>query len=182
MKVTKTAFEGLLILEPKVMTDSRGYFYESYNKRAFRQVGVEADFVQENQSKSIRNVIRGLHFQNAPKAQSKLVRVLNGRILDVVVDLRRVQSTFGRIFSIELSSSESNQLFVPKGFAHGFSVLSDIAEILYFCDEYYAPECESGILYNDGLLDIDWGVPPADAIVSSKDLALPKFSPSSFAF
>lgn len=173
MKITQTPFEGLLILEPKILSDSRGHFFESFNRRTYKELGLQVDFVQENQSRSRKNVVRGLHFQKNPYAQSKLVRVLNGRIMDVVVDLRKEQSTFMKSFSMELSSDNLKRLFVPKGFAHGFSVLTDSADVLYHCDEYYHPEFESGIVFNDPSLGIDWGVDVRDCVLSSKDLALP---------
>lgn len=182
MKVVKTDFEGLLILQPKIINDNRGYFCEAYNKRTLHELGLEMEFVQENQSRSCKNVIRGLHFQNAPRAQSKLVRVLYGSVLDVVVDLRKDLPTFGKWFSIELSAHEKNQLLVPKGFAHGFSILSDYAELLYLCDEYYSPEHEGGILYKDASLGIDWRVPESSRIISSRDLALPVLSEASYTF
>ena len=182
MKVTKTPFKGLLILEPKVFSDSRGYFYESYSKRTCQEIGLDAEFVQSNQSQSKKGVIRGLHYQNAPHAQARLIRVLQGRILDVVVDLRKDQNTFGKVFSIELFAEEKKQLFIPKGFAHGFSVLSDTAEFLYSCDAYYYPAFEGGIRYDDPALDINWKVDNDHAIVSEKDLSLPHFSAASYIF
>lgn len=182
MNVTKTPFKGLLILEPKVFSDSRGYFYESYSKRTCQEFGLDAEFVQSNQSQSKKGVIRGLHYQNAPHTQARLIRVLQGRIQDVVVDLRRDQDTFGKYFSFELSANEKKQLFIPKGFAHGFSVLSDSAEFLYSCDAYYYPASEGGIHYNDPALGIDWKVNPSEAIVSGKDSLLPLFSAASFNF
>lgn len=181
MKVTKTEFEGLWILEPKVFEDSRGYFFESFNERTFQESGIPFDSVQENQSYSKKNVIRGLHYQKAPGAQTKLIRVLHGIILDVVVDLRKRQPTYGKKYSIELSAQAKKQLLVPKGFAHGFSVLSDFAEVNYLCDAPYDPGLEAGILYSDPALGIDWRTGNS-AIVSSKDLSLPLLSDASFEF
>ena len=180
VKVTRTPFEGLLIIEPGVYKDSRGYFYESYNRKSFQAAGIDFEFVQDNQSYSVKNVIRGLHFQQSPYAQTKLVRVLEGTILDVAVDLRRDQPTFGKSFTFELSSQNKLQLLIPKGFAHGFSVLSDAAEIHYKCDEYYAPECARGILYRDADLSIDWKVRKNDEIISDNDLLLPAMNQITF--
>lgn len=175
MKVSETPFDGLRILEPRIFEDTRGFFFESYNSESFAQVGIKIEFVQDNQSRSSQHVIRGLHFQHPPHAQTKLVRVLQGTILDAVVDLRSDQPTFGKVFTVELSSDNKKQLIVPKGFAHGFSVLSPFAEILYKCDTYYSPGHEGGIRYNDPDLSINWGVPGGLEIVSPKDLGLPGF-------
>jgi len=182
MKLTRTPFDGLVILEPKVLTDHRGHFFESFNKRTYNELGLSVDLVQENQSHSVKNVIRGLHFQKEPHAQTKVVRVLKGRILDVVVDLRRNQPTFKTYFSVELSEENKKCLFVPKGFAHGFSVLSDEADVQYCCDEFYYPDCEAGILYNDPTLSIDWRIAKTDAIISAKDLALPDLKLNAYTF
>ncbi len=173
MNITETEFPGLFIINPKVYEDSRGYFYESYNKLKLLEKGLSTDFVQDNQSKSSYGVVRGLHFQHNPHAQTKLVRVLEGKILDVVVDIRKGSPTFGKTFSIELSSDNKKQIYVPKGFAHGFSVLSSIAIVFYKCDYIYTPSAESGILYNDTLLQIDWKVESSKVIVSQKDSILP---------
>lgn len=173
MKISKTKFDGLLLVEPNIHRDARGHFFESYVEREFKQFGVDIRFVQDNQSRSVKNVIRGLHFQQEPHAQTKLVRVLNGKILDVVVDLRVQQPTFGQVFSCELSAETGLQLLVPKGFAHGFSTLSDSADILYKCDVYYHPDAATGILYNDPALGIDWKVNQGEAILSEKDRELP---------
>ena len=182
MKIINTPFEGLLVIEPKVHLDARGYFFEAFNKRLFHEMGIDFDCVQENQSHSKKNTVRGLHFQKRPRAQAKLVRVVKGRILDAVVDLRTSQPTFGKVFTIELSSEEKKFLLVPKGFAHGFSVLSEEAEVVYSCDEYYYPECDAGILHSDSALGIDWKVKDADRIVSAKDLSLPVLSAAVFSF
>ena len=173
MPIIQTDFPGLVIFEPAVFTDSRGYFFESYNENTFKAAGIDIRFVQDNQSKSSYGVIRGLHYQLDPHAQTKLVRVLSGSILDVVVDIRQGSPTYGRAFAIELSATNNKQLLVPKGFAHGFSVLSETAEVLYKCDAFYNKESEGGIIYNDAALDIDWQIPADKAIVSDKDLLLP---------
>lgn len=176
MNIEFTEFEGLLVLEPKVFTDSRGFFMESFNAMTLAEIGIDLKFVQDNQSHSKRNVIRGLHFQQPPFAQTKLVRVLYGVVLDVVVDLRKRQSTFGKSYAIELSAENKRQLLIPKGFAHGFSVLSETAGLFYKCDEYYSQDADAGVNYNDATLNIDWRITPADAIVSSKDKSLPGLS------
>jgi dTDP-4-dehydrorhamnose 3,5-epimerase len=173
MRVEKTSFEDLLVLSPAVFNDNRGYFFESYNKNSFAQLGINADWVQDNQSHSLHGVIRGLHFQKAPHAQTKLIRVLQGEILDVVVDLRKSQPTYGKSYSIILSAENKIQLLVPKGFAHGFSVLSETADVMYKCDAFYSKESESGLLYNDPSLAIDWKLSLQDIKVSEKDLILP---------
>lgn len=178
MKIEKTSFEGLLVLSPAVFNDNRGYFFESYNSKRFSELGLEYNWVQDNQSHSTHGVIRGLHFQKAPHAQTKLVRVLQGEILDVVVDLRKDQPTYGKMFSIILSSENKQQLLVPKGFAHGFSVLSQTADVLYKCDALYNKESESGLLYNDPSLAIDWKLAQDEIKVSEKDLILPLLSDS----
>lgn len=176
MPFTATSFPGLRVYEPKVFEDPRGYFFESYNDNTFRAEGLAFNWVQDNQSSSTYGVIRGLHYQLPPYAQTKLVRVLRGRILDVVVDIRKGSPTYGQSFSIELSSKNKLQLLIPKGFAHGFSVLSKKAAVMYKCDQFYNKESEAGILYNDPALQIDWRVDQADALVSDKDLALPLFA------
>ncbi len=176
MQITKTPLEDLLVIEPKVWKDNRGYFYESYSAKLYAEAGIDVTFVQDNQSSSSHGVIRGLHYQAPPYAQTKLIRVLNGAILDVVVDLRSESPTYGQIFSIELSAENKKQLLVPKGFAHGFSVLSARAEVLYKCDEYYHKESEGGILYNDPALGIDWKIPANKVVVSDKDKLLPLFN------
>ncbi|EWH14551.1 dTDP-4-dehydrorhamnose 3,5-epimerase [Cellulophaga geojensis KL-A] len=174
MKVTKTKLEGCVVVEPTLYNDDRGYFFESYNTNRFNDiVDQEVNFVQDNQSFSTRGVIRALHYQKGNNAQAKLIRVLNGVILDVAVDLRPHSKTYGEYFSVELSSKNKKQLFVPRGFAHGFSVLSDTAEVLYKCDNYYNKESEGGIIYNDATLNIDWKVKAEEIKVSEKDLILP---------
>ena len=180
MKVTKTSFEGLWVLEPRVFEDDRGFFYESYNRKSFYHEGIDMEFVQDNQSYSQKGVLRGLHFQKPPHAQTKLVCVLAGVVQDVVVDLRKSQPTYGRHYSIELSSLNRKRLLIPKGFAHGFLVLSESADVLYKCDEYYHPESEGGIRYDDLQLAIDWQIKQDKRIVSDKDLNLPEFSSAMF--
>ncbi len=176
MPFIDTSFPDLFIFEPTVYEDRRGYFFESFNDQIFREIGIGNQWVQDNQSSSYYGVIRGLHYQLPPHAQSKLVRVLQGEILDVVVDLRKGSPTFGNAFTIVLSAQNKRQLLVPKGFAHGFSVLSPQADVLYKCDGFYAKESESGIIYNDPELKIDWKIPEGKAIVSDKDLVLPSFA------
>lgn len=168
MKLIPTGFDGLWILEPVIHEDKRGYFFESYNQRTFRNAGLDFDFVQDNQSTSQKGVIRGLHFQAPPTAQVKLVRVLVGTIWDVAVDLRKGQPTYGHVYYAELSAANKRQLIVPKGFAHGFSVLSDVAEVLYKSDGLYAPDLQRGIRYNDPKLAIDWKIPGNMAPVLSE--------------
>jgi dTDP-4-dehydrorhamnose 3,5-epimerase len=175
MQITTTHIPDLKILEPRVFEDSRGYFFESYNEATFKHNGIGFEFVQDNQSSSSYGVIRGLHYQLPPHAQTKLVRVLYGTILDVVLDIRQGSPTFGQHYSIELSAENKKQLLVPRGFAHGFSVLSEKAVVLYKCDGFYNKESDAGILYNDPALNIDWKIPADKAIVSEKDQVLPLF-------
>lgn len=176
MPFIKTDLPGLVIFEPAVYGDSRGYFFESYNEKLFSEEGIDTRFVQDNQSRSAYGVIRGLHYQLDPYAQTKLVRVLSGSILDVVIDLRKGSPSYGKLLSIELSAENKKQLLIPKGFAHGFSVLSETAEVLYKCDSFYHKESEAGIIYNDTSLDIDWKIPAAKMIISEKDLKNPLFA------
>jgi dTDP-4-dehydrorhamnose 3,5-epimerase len=178
MPFTDTPFPGLIVFEPRVFPDDRGFFFESYNQRLFSENQILNVFVQDNQSFSAYGVIRGLHYQKEPFAQSKLVRVLMGSILDVVVDVRVGSPMFGKSFNIELSAENKKQLFIPKGFAHGFSVLSETAELSYKCDQFYNKQSESGISYNDPSLNIDWGITAEKALVSEKDALLPAFNPS----
>ena len=173
MKISTTPFEGLVVLEPIVFKDQRGYFFEAFSEAKLIELGIDCHFVQDNQSYSGRGVIRGLHFQNAPCAQTKLVRVLAGVILDVVVDLRKGQPTFGQWHAVELSEENRKQILVPKGFAHGFSVLSKEAVVMYKCDALYAPACEGGVRLDDPDLAIDWQIANSDRVISGKDLALP---------
>jgi dTDP-4-dehydrorhamnose 3,5-epimerase len=168
-----TDISGLLIFEPRVFEDSRGYFYESYNERVFQEAGIDLRFVQDNQSSSGYGVIRGLHYQLPPHAQAKLVRVLRGTILDVAVDIRKGSPTFGKAFTIELSGENRIQLFIPPGFAHGFSVLSEQAEVLYKCDAFYNKDSDAGIYFDDPELKINWKIPREKMIISDKDKVLP---------
>lgn len=171
MKINKTFIEDLLIIEPQLFKDERGFFYESYNKN---NLDIDIDFVQDNESKSYKGVIRGLHFQRPPFEQTKLVRCVSGKILDVAVDLRINSKTYGKSFSIELSSENNKQLFVPKGFAHGFQVLSETAIVNYKVDNFYNPKSDSGIIWNDKDLSIDWNL-DIKPLLSEKDLKLDLF-------
>lgn len=173
MEVIKTAIEGLYIIEPRIFNDARGYFFESYSRREFdEKVGV-INFVQDNESCSTRGVIRGLHFQLPPYSQAKLVRCTKGAVLDVAVDLRKNSPTYGQHVAVELSEDNHRQFFIPKGFAHGFAVLSDIAVFQYKCDEFYHPEAEGGISILDQSLGIDWIIKTDHAILSEKDTRHP---------
>jgi dTDP-4-dehydrorhamnose 3,5-epimerase len=169
MNILKTDFPDLYIIEPKVFEDSRGYFYESYNAKQLEEKGIKTIFRQDNQSKSSYGVLRGLHYQLNPEAQTKLIRVLEGRIWDVVVDIRKGSPTFGKWFGIELTSENKKQFYIPQGFAHGFSVLSETAVVMYKCDNFYSPQLERGIIYNDPELGIDWKIPAEQAVLSPKD-------------
>ncbi len=175
MPFIKTDFPDLFIFEPKVFEDSRGYFFESYNEKTCNEEGIEIEFIQDNQAKSSYGVIRGLHYQLAPYAQTKFIRALSGNILDVVVDMRQGSPTFGKSFSLELSAENKLQLLVPKGFAHGYSVLSETAEVFYKCDAFYNKESEAGLMYNDETLNIDWKIKAGKEIISEKDLVQPTF-------
>ena len=176
MKLQETPLQDCFILEPSVYKDERGLFYESYNKKLFNEVtNLDIDFVQDNQSASSYGVVRGLHFQTGKFAQSKLVRVLLGKVLDVVVDLRKESETFGQHFSIILDDIDHKQLFVPKGFAHGFITLSERSVFSYKCDNYYHKDSENGIIYNDATLSINWHLPKEDFIISEKDIILPTY-------
>ncbi len=169
MEFIETAIDGVLILRPKIFEDARGYFFENFSQRVFEQHVGKVRFVQDNQSRSVRGVIRGLHFQAPPHAQAKLVSCVRGRVLDVVVDIRKGSPTYGQHVATELSEDNHYQFYIPHGFAHGFSVLSDIAVFQYKCDNYYAPESEGGISLFDPSLGIDWGINLEDAIISDKD-------------
>lgn len=176
MNVIETPFEGLLILEPNVFEDDRGYFFESFNAARLKEkAGFTNLFVQDNQARSTINVLRGLHYQNAPHAQTKLIRALEGTIWDVVVDLRKDSKTYGRWYGVKLSAENKRQFLIPRGFAHGYSVLSETAEVFYKCDNLYNKPSEGGVLYSDPALNIDWKIDLADAIVSDKDKVLPIF-------
>ncbi len=174
MKVIPTAIEGVVILEPEVFGDARGYFFESYSAARFDAAVHPVRFVQDNESRSQRGVVRGLHFQRGAYAQSKLVRVVEGRVLDVAVDIRRGSPTFGRHVAVELSAENRLQLFIPRGFAHGFAVLSPTALFQYKCDNPYAPEAEAGVAWDDPDLGIDWQIPADEAILSDKDKHHPR--------
>ena len=176
MKLINTEIEGVYIIEPHLFKDERGYFFEAFSERKFAELtGIGTHFVQDNESRSARGVVRGLHFQLPPHAQSKLVRVVRGTILDVAVDIRRGSPTFGRHVAVELSEHNHRQLFIPRGFAHGFSVLEGDAIVEYKCDNYYAPESEGAIRWDDPTLAIDWQLADNEAIVSAKDIANPMF-------
>lgn len=174
MKISETKLEGCLIIEPSVFNDSRGYFYESFNQKAFsKATGHTTPFVQDNISHSKKGVLRGLHYQLGEFSQSKLVSVLMGTAMDIVVDIRQHSPTFKQHISFELSESNKKQLFIPRGFAHGFVVLSDKAIFSYKCDNYYSKEHEQGVIYDDPELNIDWKLPKAEIILSEKDMQLP---------
>lgn len=168
MKVTKTDIEGVLIIEPRLFNDARGYFFESYNRKNYEEAGITADFVQDNESCSTRGVMRGLHFQRPPYAQAKLVRCVKGKVLDVAVDIRKGSPTYGQHVAVELSEENHRQFFIPRGFAHGFAVLSDTAVFQYKCDNYYHPEADGGISIQDDTLGIDWQIDPTEALLSEK--------------
>ncbi|HEX8315635.1 MAG TPA: dTDP-4-dehydrorhamnose 3,5-epimerase [Flavisolibacter sp.] len=176
MPFIKTPIPDLLVFEPKVFEDNRGYFFEAYNEQVFLKEGLHLKFVQDNQSRSSYGVIRGLHYQLNPYQQTKLVRVLEGAIIDVAVDIRKGSPTFGRAFTIELSATNKKQLLVPPGFAHGFSVISETAIVFYKCDQFYNKEAEGGIIYSDPALNIDWQLPFEKVLVSEKDQQLPALS------
>jgi len=173
MNVIKTPIEGLLVIEPQVFHDARGYFVETYNEERYQQAGISARFVQDNQSCSSYGVVRGLHFQRPPYTQAKLVCCTQGKVLDVAVDLRKDSPTFGQWFSVELTEENHRQFFIPRGFAHGFSVLSEKAVFTYKCDNLYHPEADGGLLLNDPDLNIDWQVPEKERILSEKDTKHP---------
>lgn len=169
MDIIRTGIEGVVILEPRIFGDSRGYFFESYSQREFDALVGPVRFVQDNESLSTRGVVRGLHYQCGDKAQSKLVRVVEGRVLDVAVDIRRGSPTFGRHVAVELTGDNHRQLFIPRGFAHGFAVMSETALFQYKCDNPYSPESERGIAYDDPQIGIDWGIAADEIILSDKD-------------
>lgn len=173
MNVIKTDIQGVVIVEPKVFGDHRGYFFESFSEKDFAEAVGEVKFVQDNESKSSYGVLRGLHFQKPPHAQAKLVRVVKGRVLDVAVDLRKGSPTFGKHVAVELTEENHRQLFIPRGFAHGFVVLSDEAVFQYKCDNYYAPQSEGSVLWNDPDIGIQWGIPSEDVMLSEKDRNAP---------
>ncbi len=176
MEVIKTDIEGVVIIEPRIFADARGYFFESFSQREFEEKVRKTQFVQDNESKSSYGVLRGLHFQKPPYAQSKLVRVIKGAVLDVAVDIRRGSPTFGKYVAVELTAENHRQLFIPRGFAHGFSVLSDEVVFQYKCDNFYAPQCEGAIAWDDVDLAIDWRLPADAVLLSEKDSKHPKLS------
>lgn len=182
MKVIDTALDGVAIIEPRIFADERGYFFESFSRDEFTQKVMKTDFVQDNESKSSFGVVRGLHFQKPPFAQSKLVRVIKGAILDVAVDIRRGSPTFGLYVAVELTQDNHRQLFIPRGFAHGFSVLSNEAIVQYKCDNFYAPQSEGAIAWDDPELCIDWKVPADKVILSEKDRLHPTLKDAPWLF
>ncbi len=182
MEIRETGIAGLLVIKPKIFEDERGYFFESFNEADLEKVGHPFHFIQDNQSKSLYGVVRGLHYQLEPKAQTKFVRVLEGSIWDVAVDLRKNSPTFLQWKGVELSAENKMQMLVPRGFAHGFSVLSEEAVVLYKCDEFYAPDFETGIRYDDPEIGIDWKVKPEDRILSGRDLAMPSLQKATMNF
>lgn len=182
MKVIKTAIEDVVIIEPDVFGDSRGYFFESYSQKKFDEQVRKIEFVQDNESKSRYGVLRGLHFQKGKDAQSKLVRVVKGRVLDVAVDIRKGSPTFGQYVAVELTEENHRQLFIPRGFAHGFSVLSEEAVFQYKCDNLYAPHAEGAIAWNDPDIGIDWQLPAEDVLFSAKDAAHPRLKDAEYLF
>ena len=169
MNIIQTEIPGLVIIEPRIFGDSRGYFFESFSEKNFKEQVADVDFVQDNESKSCYGVVRGLHFQKPPHAQAKLVRVVKGRVLDVAVDLRKGSPTYGKHVAVELTEENHRQFFIPRGFAHGFAVLSEEAVFQYKCDNYYAPQSEGAVAWDDPDLAIDWGVPAESVILSEKD-------------
>jgi dTDP-4-dehydrorhamnose 3,5-epimerase len=182
MNVIQTEIPGLLLIEPRVFEDSRGYFFESFHKERYNESGINNNFIQDNESKSGYGVVRGLHYQLEPFSQTKLVRVINGKVYDVVVDLRKGSPTFGKWLGFELSGENKKQLLVPKGFAHGFSVLSEMVILSYKCDSFYSRETERGIRYNDPFLNIDWKIPESAMIISEKDKLSPGFKEAEMNF
>lgn len=182
MKIVDTGFKGLLILIPNIYPDSRGYFFESFNSNSLLNEGISFTPVQDNESKSSKGVIRGLHYQLRPFDQSKLIRVVQGKIFDVALDLRKDSKTFGMWYGVELDAETKKQLLIPRGFAHGFSVLSDTAIIQYKCDNFYNPESERGISLNDPVLDINWKVNLPDRVISEKDMNHPDFKDAEYNF
>ena len=174
MEVVETNIEGVIIIEPRIFKDDRGYFFESFSQREFEEKVCKTTFVQDNESKSSYGVLRGLHFQKPPFAQSKLVRVIKGAVLDVAVDIRKGSPTFGQYVSVELTGDNHRQFFIPRGFAHGFSVLSEEVIFQYKCDNFYSPQSEGAIAWNDPDLNIDWRIPIEEVVLSEKDSKHPK--------
>ena len=182
MNIIRTEIPDVVIIEPRVFGDSRGYFFESFSEREFREKVADIKFVQDNESRSCHGVVRGLHFQKPPHAQAKLVRVVKGRVLDVAVDIRKGSPTYGRHVEVELSEDNHRMVYIPKGFAHGFAVLSEDAVFQYRCDDYYAPETEGAISWDDPDLDIDWRLPFEQVILSAKDTSHPSFKDADIPF
>jgi dTDP-4-dehydrorhamnose 3,5-epimerase len=182
MKIIETPIPGLLVIEPRVFADERGYFFESFNKNKFAEAGLVSEYVQDNESKSHYGVIRGLHYQRAPHAQTKLIRVVRGTVYDVAVDLRVGSPTFGKWHGVIVSASNKRQFYIPKGFAHGFSVLSEYAIFSYKCDDFYNPQAEGGVRFDDPSLNIDWMLPKDLQVVSEKDRILPFLSDADINF
>jgi len=176
MEFFKPDIEGLLVLTPKIFRDKRGYFYESYNKNTLAEIGIDTEFVQDNESFSSKNTLRGLHFQKPPYAQAKLVRVLEGAVYDVAVDIRKNSPTFGKWFGVELTAENRKQFFIPRGFAHGFSVLTPTARFAYKCDNFYNKQSEGAIYFEDPELNINWGIKTEEAVMSEKDINNPSLS------
>lgn len=182
MNIVKTKIEGVVIIEPEIFEDNRGYFFESFSEEWFRQNVYNTHFVQDNESKSRYGVLRGLHFQKPPHTQSKLIRVVKGKVLDVAVDIRKGSPTFGQYVSVLLTEENKRQCFIPRGFAHGFLVLSDEAIFQYKCDNYYAPQSEGGISWNDPRLNIDWQITENEIFLSDKDKRNPLLTDSDYLF
>ena len=182
MEVIKTEIDGVVIIEPRIFKDDRGYFYESFSQREFEEKVCRTTFVQDNQSKSSYGVVRGLHFQKPPYSQSKLVRCIKGAVLDVAVDIRKGSPTFGKHVAVELTEDNHRQFFVPRGFAHGFVVLTDEVVFQYKCDNFYAPECEGAIAWDDPDLGIDWKVPADKIILSAKDTCHPRLKDAEWVY
>jgi dTDP-4-dehydrorhamnose 3,5-epimerase len=182
MEFMETGIAGLLVIKPRIFEDPRGYFFESFNESALKKAGHPLHFIQDNQSKSVYGVVRGLHYQLEPRAQTKYIRVLEGCIWDVAVDLREKSPTFLQWKGLELSDENKLQMLIPKGFAHGFSVLSESAVVLYKCDDFYAPDFETGIRFDDPELGVDWKLPREDMILSERDLAMPFLKEASMNF
>jgi dTDP-4-dehydrorhamnose 3,5-epimerase len=182
MNIRHTPFEGVLVIEPDLYADDRGMFLEGFNQRRYEEAGISFAWVQDNLSSSVRGVVRGLHFQKDPEAQAKLVQVVYGRIRDIVVDIRRGSPSFGRYIAIDLDADARHQILIPRGYAHGFSVLSDKAEVFYKTDNFYSRTLEAGIRFDDPDIGVDWGVPTSDRIVSGRDMAMPLLRDLGYAF
>jgi dTDP-4-dehydrorhamnose 3,5-epimerase len=175
MQVRSTPIDGLLVIEPRIFHDDRGYFFESYHVEKYKQLGINNNFIQDNEARSVQNVVRGLHYQLPPFAQAKLVRVIEGSVLDIAVDIREGSATYGQVYALEISAENKLQMFIPRGFAHGYAVLTPTAIFSYKCDAPYSKEHEAGIKLDDPSLNIDWKIDFSKAIISEKDLILPPF-------